>query len=158
MFKQFTTSLAIIAFAASCASTPSNEPRGAAKFAEDPRLGEKVNRFCFTNSISGFTPLDDDTVVVRARVNDHYLLEILGFCPELDFAQTVGFNTRSSCINRGDRLIVSTSAFSLNDGGIGPDVCIINGIYKWDKDAEAEKDETPEESDAASEQETTAAP
>lgn len=148
MTRQFLLIFLNIGLVFGCASTEATNPRelrGAAKFAGDPRLGEKVNHFCFTGSINGFAPNDDDTILVRARANQQYLIETQSFCPDLDFAQSVAFDTRSSCISRGDRLLVSTSAFSLNDGGIGPDTCLITGIYEWDKDAELEDEEAKEE-------------
>ena len=140
MFKQIAPVLAVFALASACATTAPDEPKGVAKFAEDPRLGEKVDRICFNRSIDSFHSNDRDTVVVREGVNDHYLIEVRGICPNLRRAQTIGIDAFSSCVSRNDALIVSSSPFSLNDEtSIGPDRCLIRSIYKWDEDAENEE-------------------
>ena len=147
MIKQITPILLAAGFLAACASTPSDEPKGAAKFAEDPRLGEKVDRICFNRTIDGFTHTDRDTVVVTARANDQYLLEVGGGCNNLRHAQSIGIDTSLSCVTRLDTIIVSTNPFSLRDNSIGPQRCFITGIYAWDEDAETEDDESEAETE-----------
>lgn len=127
---------------ASCAST-SNETkiRGIAAFEGDPRLGKKVDKICFQRNIDGFSETTNDTVVLSAGVNKDYIVSVNGACRNLDYARSVGVLPRTSCLTRNDVLLVSQSAFTLNDrNSLGPDRCFVDEIYKWDKRAEAEKD------------------
>ena len=50
--------------------------------------GEPVDSFHFFGSIHGWTPLGEDALVLRTKVNQAYLLELMG-CPDLDFAQAI---------------------------------------------------------------------
>ena len=120
-----------------CATTPTDDkPRGVAALQGDKRLGEQVDKICFNRSIDGFSATTKDTVVLKRGVSDEYLVEVFGICRDLDRAQSIGIASRQSCLSANDSLIVSTSAFSLNDGtGIGPDRCRINRIFKWDAKA-----------------------
>jgi len=145
MIKLFAPALAVIGLITACATTPSDQPRGAAKFAEDPRLGEKVDEICFKRQIDGFTHTDRDTIVVSAGLNDDYLLEVRGPCLNLRHALSVAIDAPLSCVTRFDSIIVSTSAFSLNDPHGGPQRCTINEIYAWNEDAEDETDDTQSE-------------
>ncbi len=129
-----------------CASTATeNGARtdGIAAYNGDPRLGEKVKSICFNRSIDGFSENTKNTVVLSKGVSDDYMVEVGGVCSKLDYAQSIGIDSTLTCVRPGDYLIVSDSAFSLNDqSGIGPDRCIIKDIRKWDKKAKA--DETPD--------------
>jgi len=133
-------SLIIIGGLAACAtSADDGKPKGIAAFKGDPRLGEEVSKICFNRSIDGFSENTDDTVVLTKGVNKDHIVEVSGICQDLKFAKSIAIDSRSSCITRGDYLLVSSSAFSLDDGtGIGPDRCYIDKIYKWDKKAKAE--------------------
>ena len=112
-------------------------------FAGDPRLGEQVNRMCFGRSINGFEDATDRTVVLRARVNDHYLVETAGYCPDLDWAQSIGLDQFSSCLTRGDSIIPFDSVFGASRSGhFGASrsghrgfPCRIRAIYEWNPDA-----------------------
>jgi len=124
MIMRLTAPLAAAGLLAACATTTSDAPKGAAKFAEDPRLGEPVKRICFNNSINGFSRNDRDTVVVSARANDNFLIEVRGVCTNLRHAQSIGIDSTTSCVSRNDFLIVSDSAFSSHGSGAGPDRCL----------------------------------
>lgn len=129
---------------ASCASTAETESKsqGIAAFKDDARLGEKVEKICFNRSIDGFSNNERKTVVLSSGVNKDYIVEVRGVCSNLSHAQSIGIDSSLSCVRRGDYLIVSDSAFSLNDStGIGPDRCLIDRIHKWDKKAEQRKDD-----------------
>jgi len=118
------------------ASSSNQEPKGAAAFVDDPRLGEQVNKICFTQSINGFSGATKDTVILSKSVNDDYLVEVTGGCYNLRSAGSIGLDTNLSCLSKFDNLVVSESAFSLKDStGIGPQRCAIKAIYKWNKDA-----------------------
>ncbi len=133
------TALCGAAIIAACASMEgdSNQPRGIAAFADDPRLGEEISKVCFSSTIDGFTDATRDTVVLKKGVSDEYIVEVMGSCRDLKYAQRIGIDTHLSCLTRTDYLIVSDSAFG-NSTGIGPDRCPINRIYKWDSKAEEE--------------------
>lgn len=135
MIKQIVPIVLASSLLAACATAPSDTPKGAAKFADDPRLGAKVDKICFNRSIDSFSRNDRDTVVVREGPNEHYLIEIRGACINLRHAQTIAFDSSLSCVTRTDALIVSTSAFTLNDPTRGPQRCRISEIYEWDDDA-----------------------
>lgn len=129
---------------AACASTAEsdNKAKGIAAFKDDARLGEKVDKICFNRNIDGFSNNERKTVVLTSGVNKDYIVEVRGVCLNLSHAQSIGIDSTLSCVRRGDYLIVSDSAFSLNDGaGIGPDRCLIDRIHKWDKKAEQRKDD-----------------
>ena len=140
-----------------CATTDgdSETVRGAAQFADDPRLGEQVDRICFASSIDSFGETTRDTIVLREG-KDYYLVEVFGGCQTMDHAQSVGFDTFSGCLTKGDHLIVSesispshrTSAFDI-------DKCLVNAMYEWDPDAEATEDDTDATDDDAGEQDPT---
>lgn len=127
-------------------SADANKPRGIAAFKDDPALGEQVDRICFNRNIRGFGDTTDRTVVLTRGVRDQYIVEVSGACRDLKFAQSVGIDSRSSCITRGDYLLVSGSAFSLDDGtGLGPNRCLIQKMHKWDSKAKADDAETDNE-------------
>lgn len=110
--------------------------RGAAQFADDPRLGEEVSRMCFTSSVDSFSNATDDTIVLEVSPTRNYLVEVSRACSRLDAAQSVALSSSSSCATKGDRLLVSDSAFGLKQSsGFGPDSCLIKAIYEWDKNA-----------------------
>lgn len=112
------------------------EPKGVERFAEDPRLGEEVRRMCFASSVDSFSDNTDDTVVLEISPNKSYLVEVGGGCYNLDSAQSVALDVATGCATKGDRLIVSDSAFGLQQSsGIGPSRCLIKGIYEWHEDA-----------------------
>lgn len=145
LVRQFVP-IALAALLAACATTPDDRVRGVAQFEDDPRLGEEVDRICFQSTIDNFSNPTRDTVILEAGVSRQYLVEVFGVCPDLKFAQSIGIAARTSCLTRSDALLVSDSAFGLNDGsGIGPRRCTIRSIYDWDDDAEGE--ETEEETE-----------
>ena len=150
MIKLIAPTLAAIGLISAFATTQSDRPRGASKFAEDPRLGEKVDEICFKREIDGFTHTDRDTVVVSAGVSEDYLLELRGPCTNLRHVSSIAIDAPLSCVTRLDSIFVSTSSFSLNDGRSGPQRCTINEIYAWNENAEDETEESE------SEEETTA--
>lgn len=127
-----TAGFALMACASSTAGE--NKERGIAAFKDDTRLGEKVEKICFNRSIDGFSMARKDTVVLSKGVSDDYIVEVRGVCTNLRHAQSVGIDTRLSCVREGDYLIVSDSAFG-TDTGFGPDRCYIDKIHKWDKKA-----------------------
>lgn len=151
MIKQATLCFAAIGLLSACASSPSDNPKGAAKFAEDARLGERVDRICFNRTIDGFSRSDRDTIVVSAGPSEDYLLEVRGPCTNLRHAQSIAIDSSLSCVTRLDRILVSTSAFSPRDNLGRPQSCIISEIYEWSEGAEQDL-----ENDSDAEQEAVA--
>ncbi|RAN34290.1 DUF6491 family protein [Hyphomonas pacifica] len=123
---------------AACASTPAGEetPRGVAKYADDPRLGEEVDRICFASSIDSFGNNTRDTLTVREG-RDHYLIEVMGVCTNLDDAMRIGLDSTGSCLRDMDAIIVSTQIMGGRDGSpFDTQRCTVKSIHKWNPDAE----------------------
>ena len=123
------------ALLAACQSAPGEtKPRGAAAYADDPRLGEKVSSICFASSIDGFS-MNERTSVVLREGRKEYLVEVFGTCLDLENALAIGIDSTTSCLSKSDALIVSSS---LTGSGIGagPQRCMIQEIYAWNADAE----------------------
>ncbi len=140
------TLLLSVAFLAACQSTPgSQSPKGIAALADDPRLGEPVDRICFASSIDGFSNNERSTVVLREG-RDEYIVEVFGSCPDLEYAQTIALDSTTSCLTRADAILVGHTP---GGSGMGPQRCTIKEIRKWDPKAEkTEKAETPAETPA----------
>ena len=51
--------------------------------------GAPVDSFHYFGSIDGWTPLGDSALVLRTRPRQAYLLELMGTCPDLDFAHAI---------------------------------------------------------------------
>jgi hypothetical protein len=134
------TVCALAAALAACA-TGDTEPRvkGAAQFADDPRLGEATNSVCFASRLNGFSDTTRDTAVLDFG-RKHYLVEVFGACTKLRRAMAIGVDNNSGCMTRGDHLVVSDTVFVDSDSGLGPQRCAIKAIYDWDPKAEAAED------------------
>ncbi len=137
--------------AAACA-TPASETsnaKGVAKYAEDARLGEETRNICFASNIDSFGNTTRDTFTVR-NGSKSYLIEVYGGCPYLRDAERVAIgSTTTSCLQRGDRIIVSDSISGLGDesSGLGTHTCTVKAIYDWDPKAKPEEtEEAPAES------------
>ncbi|MBA4227023.1 MAG: hypothetical protein C0456_10365 [Hyphomonas sp.] len=124
----FTTALL-----AACQSAPGTaKPQGIAAYADDPRLGEPVDRICFASSIDGFSNNTRNTVVLREG-RDSYLVEVFGACTDLEYAQSIGIDSATGCLTKSDAIIVG---YSPGGTGMGPQRCHIREIRKWDPKAE----------------------
>lgn len=139
---------------AGCASTTDTEakPQGIAKFADDPRLGEEVDRICFASNIDSFGDNTRDTFTVREG-RDSYLIEVFGACPALQHAVTMRIDASMSCLRNGDHVIVSDS---LTGGGNHPfstSRCLVKSIHKWDP--KASEADTKDDADAETTDEDT---
>lgn len=129
-----------------CASTEAGErePRGIAAYANDPRLGEQVNKICFAHSIDGFNGLDERTVILSDGPRKKYIAETFGPCHDLDYAWEIALSSHSSCLRDNDKLIITRGAGVPNSDPITR-TCYIKNIYKWDpKAGENEGDATIE--------------
>ena len=113
------------ALLAGCATPPVDT----ADAKPDPRQGEEVNNICFAQQIRNWRENDNRSVIVEARLNDEYKLELIGTCNPRDAFLNIGLVSRggSSCLSTGDKLVTDAR---YNDGS-----CSIRRIYKWNKDA-----------------------
>jgi hypothetical protein len=84
------------------------------------------DRDCFhASNVSGFRAPDDKTVYVRVGVRDIYQMEMMGSCPQIDWAEKIGIRTRGSefiCSGLDADLISPTS--------IGPQRCPVRMLRK----------------------------
>ncbi|MGJ3231280.1 MAG: DUF6491 family protein [Oceanicaulis sp.] len=107
------------------------QPQDFADYESDPRLGARVDRICFGQSINGFGETTDETVLLESGVDDWYLAHTYN-CPNLEFAQSLSFDRYGSCLRQGDEIIAYDSAFGDDNVGIEPRGCTIRAIYEWD--------------------------
>lgn len=147
--------------ACATASTPEaiaarEQAKADAVFADDPRRGAVVDKVCFTRQIDSFGETTKRAVVIREG-RDFYLVETFPGCFDLDWAQSLAFDSFSSCLSKGDRLVAFDNAFAQTDRSIGqPQTCRVKAIYEWDKEAEATEESDEDKSDRRDE--TGAAP
>ena len=93
----------------------------------------QVRSCFFLSQVNGFNDAPDnengsDRIIVNVSVNDKYLFETFGSCPDLDWTQTIGFDQRGPgqiCQGMDVELIVPTS--------IGPQRCPVRMIHKLSK-------------------------
>lgn len=133
-----TTALLILA---ACASSEEKAPTYASP-QDDPRVGEEVNRVCFTRSISGFSEWNrGEGLILRTQRQERFLATFIGPCFPADSALRIGFpNQFGGCLSRGDDLIVSSRIFpSRRDTAFDTDRCRINKIYAYDGPPDAEE-------------------
>lgn len=105
---------------------------------EDLRVGEEVNRICFTSGINGFSSWDGPNgLLLRRGVNDRFLVLVDGGCFNTENALRVGIDERfgSGCLTRGDRLFVSDRLFPDRGDPFAVQSCRVLAIYDWDEDA-----------------------
>ena len=139
-----------------CATTDSDEPSSKeaflAELMEDPRVGEEVDRICFTGNIDSFSNTTKRSVVVSVSPTRDYVITTFTRCSELDFAQSVAFDDFGSCLTRGDKILAFSSAFGPSSVDAPILGCQVDKIYEWDEDAEAPEEDG--ESEEAETQET----
>lgn len=99
--------------------------------------------------IYSWSARDRKSIVVEDNFHRKYLVGLLGYCPNLDFRETLGVrspgSSRLSCLSRGDDLVT-------HEFGTGPQHCPVADISyytpemeKADKDAAAAKKAAKEE-------------
>lgn len=121
---------------AACETTGTTGNAAASEKEEDPRIGDRVDRMCFTGSISGFSNNRKNSVVLRAGASREYYVETTA-CFAMDDAMAIGIDPRAgSCLTRGDRLVVSDSMFARDRDNLNTQRCLITAIYEWNDDAE----------------------
>ena len=115
----------------------------------DPRIGEDVNKICFSTDINRWRSVkgEDGVILLDRSSNEWYRAEISEGCSErlISRAQLVQFdsNPGTSCLHLNDKIIVhSYGALSYS--------CRIKRISRWDHTAPAPDDESGEGDEAAS--------
>jgi hypothetical protein len=87
--SQFVSVLALTAALAACASYPRLTDAERLTLYRD-HAGEPVSSFRYVgSSLNGWTPLGDSTLAVWTRPNQAFLLELMGPCMDLNFAQAI---------------------------------------------------------------------
>ncbi len=85
-------------------------------------------RDCFhADSVTGFTPRNDEAVDIRVGASRHYRLELSGYCPGVDWSHQILLRTRggSSFICRGmDAEIIAPNP------GLGPQRCWVSEVRR----------------------------
>lgn len=133
-------SIAISSFVlalAACANAPSATT--ADETLNDPRKGEEIRSLCFTSSIDGFGETTRRSIVVSKGSKD-YLIETYGSCFDLDHANSISFDSTTSCLTRGDDIYAFNSAFGPDRDDHMIPACKVKAIYNWDKDAAEESE------------------
>ncbi len=107
------TSLAVVAAAllTGCATGP--------KLNYSEYAGEPVKSFYMSN-FDGWSAVSRDQVVVWAGMNKAYLLSIDGYCPDLQFANTIAVTSTANTVDKFEKVIV------------GRDRCLIREIRPLD--------------------------
>lgn len=107
---------------------------GLAALKDDPRLGEEVNKICFTHMIHGFNSLDERTVILNRGVKEDYVVETYGSCVDLDYAWEIALASQSSCLRKYDSLIITRGSTIPNSDPFTR-TCRIKSMHKWNKNA-----------------------
>ena len=83
--------------------------------------GEPVKSFYLNGSgADGWHAVSKTQVVVWAGMNKAYLLDIAGYCPDLQFAQTIGLTSHGNTVDKFEKVLV------------GRDRCLIKQIRPID--------------------------
>ncbi len=67
--------------------------------------GEPVKSFYMT-SFDGWTSVSKDEVVVWSDINKAYLLKVAGYCPDLQFANTIAVTSTANTVDKFEKVIV----------------------------------------------------
>lgn len=81
--------------------------------------GEPVKSF-YLDSFDGWTAVSKDQLVVWSGMNKGYLLKVIGYCPDLQFANTIAVTSTARTVDKFEKVIV------------GRDRCLIEEIRPLD--------------------------
>lgn len=81
--------------------------------------GEPVKSFYMAN-FDGWSAVSKDQLVVWSGLNKAYLLTVTGYCPDLQFANTIAVTSTGNTVDRFEKVIV------------GRDRCLISEIRPID--------------------------
>lgn len=124
-----TTRIAMIATALGVTAALSVQPHGAEAAQE---------RECFNaDTVSGFSAYDDDHVYVRVSRKKVYELEVMGPCPNVDWTQSIGLDSRTGFVCTG----MDVDLVVPQDGFGGPIRCAVRAVRRLNEaEIEALKD------------------
>lgn len=100
-----------VLLAGGCASAP--------KLDYTDYAGEPVRSF-YMGTFDGWTAVSRDQLVVWTGFNKAYLLTVTGYCPDLQFANTIAVTSTGSTVDKFEKVLV------------GRDRCLINEIRPLD--------------------------
>lgn len=111
---------------AGCAGAPPAASTGQGAPASAVAAASGGERSCFwSRNVNGFRALDDDTVNLRVGVKDVYQLELLGRCPDVDWAQGIALESRG-----GSFICSGLDATIISPSSIGPQRCAVRTLRK----------------------------
>ena len=102
---------------AGCASTLAHI--NAPKLDYREYAGEPVKSFDLYH-FDGWSPVSKDQLVVWSGINEAYLISVKGYCPNLQFANTIAVTSTANQVDKFEKVIV------------GRDKCFINEIRPID--------------------------
>lgn len=108
--KAFTGLLAA-GLLAGCATGP--------KLSYTEYAGEPVKSF-YMSDFDGWSAVSKDQLVVHAGMNKAYLLSVSGYCPDLQFANTIAVTSTANTVDKFEKVLV------------GRDRCLISEIRPID--------------------------
>jgi len=127
MLKTLIAACASVAVAAACSSAPAQTAENAKP---DPRQGPEVKNICFGSQIRDWRENDRSSVIVEAASRKEYKLQLIGGCEPQNAFMSIGLISRfggGSCLTPGDQLVTDTR--------FAGEICRIDRIYEWNKDA-----------------------
>lgn len=111
---------ALLVACAATSQAPDSAPRVA--------VGNPVDTVCFTSGISGFSEVDDRTLLIQRSPGEEYHVRT-GFCPNLKSAEGLKIDDPGQCLSRGSRLLVYDTPMPLkNTSSDDPDRCLVTEI------------------------------
>lgn len=85
--------------------------------------GEEENSICFSRNIRSWHQLDESAIVVEARNDEYYKLELAGGCNTRNAFMQIAIESRgSACLTPGDRITFD------RDLGLS---CSVTSIHRW---------------------------
>ncbi|HDZ08986.1 DUF6491 family protein [Pseudohongiella sp.] len=119
LLNRFTLLASIPLALAACASSGS----GTNTAILNGMQGEEENSLCFNRDIRSWHQLDDSAIVVEARNDEYYKLELAGGCNTRNAFMQIAVESRgSSCLTPGDRVTFD------RDLGLS---CSVTQINRW---------------------------
>ncbi len=115
-----TTALALPLVLAACASSESSRETAIM----NGMLGEEVNSLCFTRDIRSWHEFDRQSIILEARRDDYYKVDLAGVCDARNaFMQVEVVSRTGVCLGPGDQIRF--------DHDIGGASCTIRDIHRW---------------------------
>jgi hypothetical protein len=99
---------------------------GSSQAADPPATAKAAARHCFwTRDVNNFSALDDRTVNIRVGLKDIYSLDLFGACPDIDWTQKIGIESRG-----GSSICTGFDATLIVPSTIGTQRCTVRNIRK----------------------------